>query len=329
MRVEGRLLYFNYGWADLASQRPVTTDTLFNIASLRKLFDTAVLAHGVRDGKLSLDDPVAKYVTELRRGGDIRRVTLGHLATHTSGLLLPQDHPPWPDWGYTLPEFIRTMNEWKADENHTPGRQHIYTHAGFVLLQLPLERGLSAPIDELIEDRILRPLDMTSTSLPRRDDSPRGRLSPEHKRRAAQGYSEDGEPIGEPGDLQGYYYWPGTSQMYSSARDMAVFLAANMGETPVERSLREAMDLAQQGVFAISPRNTQALAWEISHGDEPPIIEKYGGLNNSSAYIGMMPSRKFGIVILTNRGNQYPNEVGRQIMFELAGHDHADQAKRE
>jgi hypothetical protein len=43
----------------------------------------------------------------------------------------------------------------------------------------------------------------------------------------------------------------------------------------------------------------------------------------------MMPSRKFGIVILTNRGNQYPNEVGRKIMLELARHDHAEQAKRE
>ena len=42
------------------------------------------------------------------------------LATHTSGLLLPQDHPPWPDWGYTLPEFIRTLNAWKAEKE--PGQ---------------------------------------------------------------------------------------------------------------------------------------------------------------------------------------------------------------
>ena len=106
---------------------------------------------------------------------------------HTSGLLLPQDHPPWPDWGYTLSEFIRTLNAWKADK--APGQRHLYTHAGFVLLQLALERRYAMPIDELIDQPVLQPLGMTSTMLPRGDDGPRGRLSPEYKSRAVQGYS--------------------------------------------------------------------------------------------------------------------------------------------
>ena len=70
--------------------------------------------------------------------------------------------------------------------------------------------------------------------------------------------------------------------------------------------------------FASARATRQALAWEISSDREPTIIEKYGGLNNASAYIGMMPSRKLGIVILGNRGNQYPNELGRRILLELA-----------
>ena len=148
LRIEGQTLFFNYGWADRANKRPITTDTLFNLASLRKVFETTLLAQAVGNGELRLDDPVAKYVVELDRDGDIGRVTLGQLATHTSGLLLPQDHPPWPDWGYTLPEFIRTLNAWKADK--APGHQHLYTHAGYVLLrqahrlaQRPLDRQLA------------------------------------------------------------------------------------------------------------------------------------------------------------------------------------------
>ena len=139
-----------------------------------------------------------------------------------------------------------------------------------------------------------------------------------------QGYGDDSAPIGEPGDQQGYYQWPGTSQMYSSPRDMAVLLAANLGELPLEPldplepSLRAAMSLAQQGVLAIGPRNAQAMAWEVISEDEA-MVEKYGGLNNASAYIGMIPRRKLGIVILGNRGNQYPNEVGRRMLLELAG----------
>jgi beta-lactamase class C len=312
LRIGSRTLFFNYGWADRAANRPITSDALFNLASLRKVFEATLLAQAVHNGELRLDEPVAKYVTELAQESDIGRVTLGHLATHTSGLLLPQDHPPWPDWGYTLPEFIRTLNDWKAEK--PPGTQHLYTHAGYVLLQLALERRYGTPIDELIERRILRPLGMTSTMLPRGDDSPRGQLSRRHL--AVHGYADDGTPVGEPGSQESYYHWPGTGQMYSSTRDLAVFLGANLGELPVERSLREAMALAQQGIVTIGPHIRQGLAWEIS--DAPTIVDKYGGLQNASAYIGMMPRRKLGIVILGNRGNQYPNEVGRRIMLDLA-----------
>lgn len=314
LRIEGRSLFFNYGWADRANKRSITSDTLFNLASLRKVFEATLLAQAVRNGDLELDDPVAKYVVELQQGGDIRQVTLGQLATHTSGLLLPQDHPPWPDWGYTLPEFIHTLNAWKAER--PPGQRHLYTHAGFILLQLALERRYAMPIDELIDRQVLQPLGMISTMLPLGDDGPRGRLTPDYKRRAVQGYSDDNEPIGQPGEQTSYYHWPGTGQMYSSPRDMMAFLAANLDEMPVDQSLRDAMALTHSNVFRIDPRNWQALAWEIS--GKPTIIEKYGGLNNASAYIGMMPSRKLGIVILSNRGNQYPNEPGRRILVKLA-----------
>jgi beta-lactamase class C len=317
VRCGGRTLFFDYGLADFAGKRPITPDTLFNLASLRKVFEATLLAEGVRNGELNLDDPVAKYVAELQQGSDISRVTLGQLATHTSGLLLPQDHPPWPDWGYTLPQFIRTLNAWRAD--FEPGKQNVYTHAGYILLALALERRYAAPIDALIEQRITQPLEMPSTTLPRRDESPRGHLSAEQSSRAAQGYGDDGTPIGAPGDQQGYYYWPGTSQMYSSARDMARFLAANMGELPIEPSLQRAMPFAHQSLLAIGPRNEQALAWEIVVEGERPIVEKYGGLDNTSTFIGMMPDRKLGVVILGNRGNLYPSEPGRRILLELAG----------
>jgi beta-lactamase class C len=315
LRMKGNTSFFNYGLADRGNKRPITTDTLFNLASLRKVFEATLLAEGAKAGHLGLDEPVAKYITELQQGGDIRRVTLGQLATHSSGLLLPQDHPPWPNWGYTLPEFIATLNAWKPER--PPGQQHLYTHAGFILLQLALERRYGTPIDELIEQRVLRPLAMNSTALARGDDGPRGRLSPDLKHRAAQGYGDRSELIGEPGEQQSYYHWAGTGQMYSSPRDMAVFLAANMGELPVERSLRDAFTLAHHDVLQILVHSQQALAWEVLSGKGPAIVEKYGGLNNASAYIGFMPGRALGIVILGNRGNQYPNEVGRRILREL------------
>jgi beta-lactamase class C len=319
VRRGGATSFFNFGFADRDTRRAIDADTLFNLASLRKVFETALLAQGVVRGELGLGDRASDYVVELQRGGDIRSVTLGELATHTSGLLLPQDHPPWPERGYTLPEFIDTLNAWRKPD----GTAHRYTHAGFILLQLALERRHGAPIDVLLERRITQPLGLASTVLPRGAGTAHGRLPPELAGRAVQGYTPEGERFGAPGEQQGYYHWPGTGQMYSSPRDMAIFLAACLGERRVEPSLRQALVLAQRPVLRIGPRNEQAMAWEILHADPPgagaAIVEKYGGLYNASAYIGMMPDRALGVVILGNRGNQYPHEIGRRLLRHLAG----------
>jgi beta-lactamase class C len=318
VRIDGRTLFFNYGWADLAGNRLITSDSLFNIASLRKLFEATLIAQAVQQGELTLDDPISQYVVELQQAGYMRRVTIGQLAIHTSGLLLRQDYDPWPDWGYTLPELISTLQAWKPDGDVTPGQEHIYTHAGYVVLQLVLERRFGMPIGLLMEQRILQPLGLAATALPPRGADGRGELVPALMKRAVQGYSPEGTPIGAPGDQQTYYDFPGTGQMFSSARDLAVFLAAHLGESPGHGLLQAAMKVTQQARVSYSPRNAQALAWEINNNFDPPIIEKNAGLNNTSGYIGMLPTKRLGIVILANRGSQHAAEVGRRILAELA-----------
>ena len=72
VRMNGNTQFFNYGMADNAQNRPVTADSIFNLGSVGKVFATTLLAQAVKQSELSLDDPVAKYVTELQRGGDIR-----------------------------------------------------------------------------------------------------------------------------------------------------------------------------------------------------------------------------------------------------------------
>jgi beta-lactamase class C len=319
LHIDGRTLFFNYGMADVARKTPITSDSLFNLASVGKAFIATLLAQAVKRGEVSLDDPVAKYVTELQQGGDIRKVTLGQLASHTSGLhRTPRQSEPAHRGPYTLPDFIRYLNAWQADEAHQPGKQDIYSNTGFVLLSLALQRRFKEPIAQLMETRLLAPLGMTSTALPVPRANARGQLAPEFRRRAVQGYDADAQPVGEPGNQQGRFNWPGTGQMYSSARDMARFLAANLGALPDNAPLREAMALAQQGVFTVGPRVTQALAWQrVSNGDLV-IVDKNGGLNNTSTYIGMIPQRRLGIVILSNCGGEPATRIGRQIMLALA-----------
>ena len=109
VRIGGRTLFFNHGWADVANRRPVTANSLFNIASVRKVFEAIVLAQAVQRGELRFDDRVEQYVPELRQGGTIREVTLGQLASHTSGLLLPTDHRRGQA-RHTLDGFIRALS---------------------------------------------------------------------------------------------------------------------------------------------------------------------------------------------------------------------------
>jgi beta-lactamase class C len=310
VRIDGQTSFFNHGAADLARSRPVTSDSIFNLASVGKLFAATLLAQAVKQGELKLDDPIAAYVTELQQGGDIRRVTFGQLASHTSGLpRVPESYERWHQGQYTFPDFVRFLNAWRADQDHAPGQQDLYSNTGMVLLRVALERRFKTPFASLMQQRLTGPLGMTSTALP----LPRA-LVP----RAVQGYGLAGRPIGKPGDEQGTFDWPGAGQIFSSPRDMAAFLTANLGELPDQEPLAAAMAFAQQGVFKVSARFTQGLAWQIIAGGNVTIVDKNGGLNNTSTYIGLVPQAKIGVVILSNRGRQGATNVGRAILHALA-----------
>ena len=157
--------------------------------------------------------------------------------------------------------------------------------------------------------RITGPLGMSSTALP----LPRDLLG-----RAVQGYGPMGRAIGKPGEESGVFKSPGAGQIYSSSHDMATSLAANLGELPNHGPMENAMTLAQQGVFTVNPHFKQGLAWQVVTGGNLTIIDKNGGLDNTSTYIGFAPQQKLGVVILVNRGKQHATGIGRQILHALA-----------
>lgn len=311
LRANGKTSFYNYGMADAARRRPITSDSIFNLASVGKLFATTLLADAVKRGEMRLDDPVAKYVTELQKGGDIQDITLGQIASHTSGLPRePGHYETWHRGTYRFPDFLRFLNEWQADPQHEPGKQDIYSNLAMILLRLALERRFNEPFATLMKERITGPLGMDSTAL---------QLSPAQRARAVQGYGPLGRAIGQPGvGTSSNMDFAVAGQIFSSPRDMAVFLTANMGGLPYHRDLQDAMAFAQQGVFTVNPRFTQGLAWQIVRRHDLTVIDKNGGLPVTSTYIGLVPAAKVGIVILENRGRQKATRVGRQILRELA-----------
>ncbi|MCA6118802.1 hypothetical protein J6524_28565 [Bradyrhizobium sp. WSM 1738] len=105
--------------------------------------------------------------------------------------------------------------------------------------QLALERRYRVPIGQLVESRILTPLGMHSTLIPERGRDNRAIMPPELLRKTVQGYSDQGTPIGPPGNQQSYFAFPGTGQMFSTrATSSPSWLPASAATWPIRSCAR-------------------------------------------------------------------------------------------
>ncbi len=100
---------------------------------------------------------------------------------------------------------------------------------------------------------------------------------------------------------------------------MGKFLAANLGEDRERPLITKAMQFAQQPYFKASEQMTQGLAWQRVHVHGELVIDKNGGLDGTSTYIGMLPARRLGVVVLANRGKVEATGLGRKLLIALAG----------
>ncbi|MBU6379257.1 MAG: beta-lactamase family protein [Gammaproteobacteria bacterium] len=166
--VDGELVHVGVaGLRDVAANAPVQSDTVFRIASMTKSF-TAMAILQLRDaGRLSLDDPVDKYLPELRRlrypTDDAPRLTLRHLLTHSAGF--PEDNP-WGDQQLAISEaqFDQLLRGGIAFAN-PPGVAYEYSNYGFAILGRVVTRVAGMPYRDYVQRRILAPLGMRSTTL--------------------------------------------------------------------------------------------------------------------------------------------------------------------
>jgi beta-lactamase class C len=156
---------------------------------------------------------------------------------------------------------------------------------------------------------------MNSTLVPERGPDNRAVMDPQFMQRTVQGYSADGMPIGPPGNQQSYFDFPGTGQMFSSVRDLAILVAASLGDQAVDPLIGKALRFTQLEFFRVDAQYGQAMAWEVNNLRGPTVIDKPGGLNNASAYVGLVPDRTLGLVILSNRGDIHPYDAARTAML--------------
>ena len=144
------------GHADAAKSRPLTKDSIFWIASMTKPV-TAVAVMMLQDeGKLSIEDPLEKYIPEFKGNG----VTLRHMLTHTSGM--GEATPAELASAKTLADMVPIYA--KKPAGFTPGAQWRYCQSGINMLGRVVEVVSKMPLDQFMAKRIFKPLGMKDTT---------------------------------------------------------------------------------------------------------------------------------------------------------------------
>ena len=137
---------------------PTTKDTLYDLASLSKLFTTIVAMHLVQAGTLSLDATVASYIPQFAQNGK-GGITIRQLLTHTSGM--PPDPSP-PLWTYsTYQQKVDAVYATRLQA--APGTKYIYSDLSMITLQFVEQAITGQTLDVLVHDWITGPLHMTDT----------------------------------------------------------------------------------------------------------------------------------------------------------------------
>jgi CubicO group peptidase (beta-lactamase class C family) len=144
-----------YGVVDLATQQPVTPDTLFEIGSLGKQFTSIALLQLRDEGIVDLQAPVSQYLPWFKVQSDYPPITPHHLLTHTAGLHRGTDLAP-----HGLYEVWALR---KSKVRTPPGTTCIYSNIGYKILGFLLEALTGQASHEVIRSRVLEPLGMTQT----------------------------------------------------------------------------------------------------------------------------------------------------------------------
>ncbi|MEE8169943.1 MAG: serine hydrolase domain-containing protein [Phycisphaerae bacterium] len=157
------ILQKGYGLADRERNRPVTTNTIFTIGSITKQFTGAAILKLEMMGKLSVEDPIAKYFDNVPAGK--RGATLHHLLTHTAGLpdALGDDFGDQATSNWLIEEAMASELLWE------PGTRYHYSNVGFSLLGIIIEKVSGMGYERFLREHLFKPAGMSRTGyvLPR------------------------------------------------------------------------------------------------------------------------------------------------------------------
>ena len=287
---EGRVVV---GYGHLSADDPTQPDgdTVFEIGSITKVFTATVLADLVAQEELGLDTPVQSVLGDevSMPTSDGAQITLGHLATHSSGLpRLPDNFDPAdptnPYADYTVEDLYAFLSSHKLARDIDEAVE--YSNVGFGLLGHALSVGAGTDFEALIAERVLEPLQMSDTAI---------ELTPALRERLATGHDGQLRPAAN-WDLPAL---AGAGALRSTVHDLLTFLEANLGLGP--SPLRQAMERAR------TPQRSDpalgmdiGLGWIIAREGDREFVWHNGGTGGYASFVGFDAQAGEGIVILSN-----------------------------
>lgn len=309
--------FYGHGVANITSNTPITEDTVFRIASITKTFTAIAVMQLWEQGLVDLDAPANDYLRAYRLiplKASFRPATVRHLLTHTAGIgeVLHASDLLRPDWGDSvkpgrpmpsLAEFYRHGLPIDIE----PGTTFTYTNHGIATLGQMVEDVSGTPFDRYLREHIFEPLGMADT------DFVRSELV---KSRLATGY--DLGSSGPKAVIDREWVTAGASNVYSTTRDMARYIAALLGGGANERgSILKPTTLATmfEPHYQPDPRVPgMGLGFERNNADGHRVVGHGGILPGFNSQMFVAPDDGVGLIAFTNGARQamlwLPTELG-------------------
>lgn len=289
----GEILYSRgYGMSNLEHGIPITTDSIFHIASISKQFTATSIALLDREGSLSLDTDIREYVPEVPDYGET--ITVRNLVHHTSGI-----RDMW--------ELLR-MAGWRSDDlitegdmleivprqrapNFSPGTEWLYSNSGYALLATIVQRVSGKTLREFAEERIFRPLGMTRTHF--HDDHTE----------IVQGRTQAYQPRNGGGWFISIPVFDvvGTTSLFTTVEDLARWDGNFYNPTVGDPALISQIETPGKIVDGRSLDYAFGLRWRTYRG--AAVIEHSGGDAGYRAHYLRFPDHRLSVIVLSNLSN--------------------------
>ncbi len=284
-----------FGVADLEHDAPVRAETVFRIASISKPITATAVMQLVERSRVSLDDPIQKYVPAFPPKGE-QTITIRHLLTHTSGIR----HYQGDEFNHrgSYDSLEAAIEIFKDDPLlFSPGTKYSYSTYAYNLLAGVVERASGLTFEQYLREHIWTPAGMSATRLEHPDQIVKGRARPYVRAGGASG-----RVVNAPfADLS--IKWAGGG-IISTAADLVRFhIALDAGKLLKAETLTLMYTPYR---FADGSLSTYGLGWSViamplvANGPSTTWIAHSGGATGGTTYLLRNPRGKLAVAILTN-----------------------------